>query len=533
MTAAQYIALGFLLEILLFTFFRVNQNTGAPVNGFAIVDTEWKAEVLRAASSGLLTFIAGLLATSRRHDVLSGMFKTRVSIPLLVLHVFAILGSATIPVLYFWAVPSTPPFVISSMRFLGVGLAALFGFLSLFSIRGLVRTLCGVGPLVWISSFVVSAVINPLTQTVWSLSSSLAVLTFRFVNTLLRPLLPALIAQPNAGVIGTDAFSIRIAPGCSGVEGLVLIFLLSAFGLAVFRKSYRFPRALLILPIGMAAVWIMNSFRIAALVLIGEKASPAVAVNGFHSQAGWIAFAAVAFLMWFSLQRITWFSAVSIRHTFRVKTTVMETSAAAPFVVPMLVLLISGCISRSLSEHYEWLYPIEVLGTAIALWRYRVEYRSFLKEWNLAAAATGVGIFSIWLALVMLYAPGQMTTHAPGIGDVSDLAEGTWICVRFFGKAFTEPVAQTLVLFGFLARRFQSPDFTIVNFSTLRLTSILLCALLAGALHPDTWAAALIGALITGLFLQRTGKLGSAIAANAVAGALMAVILATGKWVTI
>jgi exosortase E/protease (VPEID-CTERM system) len=529
MPAAQYIALLFLLEMLLFTFFRVNQTAGAPVNGFAIVDTEGKAELLRAVSAGVLTFIAGLLVTARRREMLSGMFKRPMSIPLLVLHMFAVVGSATIPALYFSAVPSTPPMVISSMRFLGMALAACFGFLSLFSARGLIGTLWRVGPVVWISSLFVAVVINPLTQGIWSLSSDLATLTLHFVDALLRPLLPDLSAQQDGLIIGTDRFSVRIAPGCSGLEGIVLIFLLSALGLAISRDSYRFPRALLILPIGMAAVWIMNSLRIAALILIGERASPAVAVNGFHSQAGWIAFATVAFLMWFALQRMTWFAASPGRQPVAVETALLHFDSTAAYVVPMLVLLITSGIARGLSDQFEWLYPIEVLGTALALWHYRAEYRSFSQAWNWAAAATGVGIFAVWLALVVFYAPAQRTTDAAIMSQLSSIARVAWIGFRFLGKGFIEPAAQTLVLFGFLARRFQSSDFKIVSFSSLHLSSILVCAALAAATHSDTWAAALIGALITGLFLRRTGKLGSAIAANAVAGTLMAVVLAAGK----
>jgi exosortase E/protease (VPEID-CTERM system) len=529
MTAEQYVALVFSLEVLLFTFFRVSQTTGSGVNGFAIVDTEWKAQLLRAGSAGLLTFIAGLLAVSRERHTLVGMFKSRISVPLLALHILAVIGSATIPVLYFWAVPSTPPAVISLMRLLGITLAGLFGFLSLFSIGGLIRTLWSAGAAVWLSSVFVAGVINPLTQAVWSISSPLATFTFRFVHALLRPLLPNLILQPNQKIIGTQAFSVRIAPGCSGLEGLILIFLLSAFCLVLFRRSYRFPRALLILPIGMAAVWIMNSFRIAILVLIGEKASPAVAVNGFHSQAGWIAFASIAFVMWFALQRITWFAAFPAWQPSAPSKDRLRENAAAPYVVPMLVLLIASCVSRAVSAYFAWLYPVEVLATAIALWHYRVEYRSLRQGWSWPAVATGVAIFAVWIALAVFYAPAQRTTDSVALAHFSPLARGAWVGVRFAGKTLIEPLAQTLALFGFLARRLQSSDFETVSFSGLRLNSILLCAALAGAIHLNSWAAALVASLITGLFLQRTGKLGSAIVANAVAGALTALVFAFGK----
>ena len=46
--------------------------------------------------------------------------------------------------------------------------------------------------------------------------------------------------------------------------------------------------------IGVALIWIANAMRIAGLLLIGNAGAPQVALGGFHSQAGWIAFNAVA-----------------------------------------------------------------------------------------------------------------------------------------------------------------------------------------------------------------------------------------------
>ena len=58
----------------------------------------------------------------------------------------------------------------------------------------------------------------------------------------------------------------------------------------VFRHALLFPRALVVLPIGIGAIWLLNTARVAALVSLGAHVSPEVAIGGFHSQAGWIAF---------------------------------------------------------------------------------------------------------------------------------------------------------------------------------------------------------------------------------------------------
>jgi exosortase/archaeosortase family protein len=50
-----------------------------------------------------------------------------------------------------------------------------------------------------------------------------------------------------------------------------------------------FPKAFVVLPIGIGAIWLLNTARVAALVSLGAHVSPEVAIGGFHSQAGWIA----------------------------------------------------------------------------------------------------------------------------------------------------------------------------------------------------------------------------------------------------
>ena len=67
-----------------------------------------------------------------------------------------------------------------------------------------------------------------------------------------------------------------------------------AFYLWFYRKTLRFPQATLLVPLGVVAIWLANAVRIAALILIGTWFSPAVALGGFHSQAGWLAFNVVA-----------------------------------------------------------------------------------------------------------------------------------------------------------------------------------------------------------------------------------------------
>ena len=60
---------------------------------------------------------------------------------------------------------------------------------------------------------------------------------------------------------------------------------------------------------GIAAIWVLNALRIAVLVSIGAHVSPAVAVQGFHSEAGWIGFLIVTLSSMAVSQRMPFFAA--------------------------------------------------------------------------------------------------------------------------------------------------------------------------------------------------------------------------------
>ena len=58
----------------------------------------------------------------------------------------------------------------------------------------------------------------------------------------------------------------------------------------MFRDRLRFPRALLLIPIGTIAVWVCNALRLTVLIAIGTWISEDVAMGGFHSYSGSLLF---------------------------------------------------------------------------------------------------------------------------------------------------------------------------------------------------------------------------------------------------
>src|SRR5262245_26064845 len=116
------------------------------------------------------------------------------------------------------------------------------------------------GTAVWAAGFLTEALWPPLAQ-----------YTFAIVRWVLSGLYADVISDPIALRVGTPAFSVVIAPECSGYEGVGLILAFLAIYLVLFRKDLRFPGALVLLPLGAITIWILNAARIIALVVIGAS----------------------------------------------------------------------------------------------------------------------------------------------------------------------------------------------------------------------------------------------------------------------
>jgi exosortase/archaeosortase family protein len=203
--------------------------------------------------------------------------------------------------------------VIASFWFLAWAVAALAAVLfwcaacippsSWFSLpragRGAITIGIVVGSLAWIAA--------QLTMRTWySLSSE----TFTAVGRLLFLAGEQVVSRPEQLVIGSPRFLIAISPQCSGYEGIGLVFVFVSALLWLSRRELQFPGAFLLLPIGTVVIWLANSVRIAALILLGIHYAPAFAVAGFHSQATWLLFNALAAGMVVGVRRLRFFERV-------------------------------------------------------------------------------------------------------------------------------------------------------------------------------------------------------------------------------
>jgi exosortase E/protease (VPEID-CTERM system) len=361
------------------------------------------------------------------------------------------------------------------------------------------------------------------TELLWR---SLAHYTFAVVEWTLRLIYPSTVSDAARLVVGTPTFKVAIAPECSGYEGIGLILGFLSVYLWLCRRELRFPAALVLLPIGAVTIWIVNAFRIVALVAIGTSGWPAIAKGGFHSQAGWIAFNVIALA----------FVGITMRGGFfqQAKTTRREVApadtATTAYLGPFAAMTATAMLTGALSAGFDWLYPLRVLVVAGVLWAFRKHYSEM--KWSVSPISIAIGAVTavIWLALL----PGNHAAKdlwPTALSTVPLSSAAAWLVVRGIGYVVAIPVVEELAFRGFLGRRLLSADFQSIPAARFSWVPFLASSLLFGAMHGQLWIAGTIAGMAFALALYRRGAIGDAVQAHATTNALlMLYALTTGHW---
>lgn len=354
----------------------------------------------------------------------------------------------------------------------------------------------------------------------------LAQWTLVLADLMLRPFLPGMSVDPGARILGTPSFSLEVAPACSGYEGIGLILVFTTACLWFFRREWRFPRALLLIPIGVAAIWLSNAVRVAGLVFIGSTLSPDVAMQGFHSHFGWIMFNAVALGTCLVARRVSWLTAEVPGRTARPEPQTHDQNAVAAYLMPFVAILATGLLAGLASAGFEWLYPVRIIAAGAALWYFRSTYRQL--DWRVGwpALAAGAVVFALWIGLERWLGLASSGVPAP-LAQATPFVRTTWIALRILGAIVTVPIAEELAFRGFLLRRLASADFEAVPWRAFQWLPFLISSIVFGVLHGERWLAGMIYALV----LMRRGRIGEAVLAHATTNALLAAwVLSTGQW---
>jgi exosortase E/protease (VPEID-CTERM system) len=369
-----------------------------------------------------------------------------------------------------------------------------------------------VGILVWVFGRLTHVFWRPLAQ--W---------TLYFAHGILRTIYPDVEYDAGAGSVGTSRLLLEIAPECSGYEGLALMTVFFAVYLWLFRHRLRFPTVFWLLPAGLLAIWIANVLRIAALVVVGTSISPQLAVQGFHSQAGWIAFAGVALgLIW-----------VSHRAGLVTKDAKRDTDGspalAFALLAPFMATLATSMVTAAFSHGFDALYPAGVVVTAAVLWRYRKSYRDL--PFGISAVSVGIGaaVFLAWIALESS-APVNQGSEGARLPELPAAVAALWIAFRFIGSVFTVPIAEELAFRGYLLRKLVASDFEQVPPGRFTWLSFVGSTVLFGLLH-QSWLAGTIAGAGFAIAVYHRGRITDAIVAHMTANALIAAsVLGFGWW---
>jgi len=380
--------------------------------------------------------------------------------------------------------------------------------------------------------------------------------TLRLVELLLVPLAGGPVVRPQPFAIGTPEFTVLVTESCGGFHGIGLVTALLVGYLWWFRDVQRFPQSLLLVPIGMALMWLANVLRITALVLVGIWISPEIAVEGFHSAAGWIAFLAVGLGLIWSTSRMRFFS---VPHTAGPAAGPVEQAALAPnahraghppsadhapatdlamptdptaptvvsCILPFLALMAITILTRAFTAGFDLLYPLRVVAVAAVLWRLRgdLPWQSF--RIRPAAVAIGAATFAVWMALTPV--------ADAGTGDDPNVLgwpwSAAWLVVRVVGATVTVPIAEELFFRGFVIRRCIGPDVDAVPVGAFTWLSFLLSSVAFGVLHGDAWVAGTLAGMLFALALYTRRSLDDAVVAHATTNALLSgYVVATGSW---
>jgi exosortase E/protease (VPEID-CTERM system) len=319
---------------------------------------------------------------------------------------------------------------------------------------------------------------------------------------------------------------VNIAPQCSGVEGFALLTVFTLVYAFLFRREIRFPLFFLtVLPAGLAASWVLNIVRIGTLVLIGEHVSPEIAVNGFHSYAGWMFFTLLALALLYIVHAIPALHGGPGR--VLAPPPPLERDWAAASILPFVAFMLSGVVAAALSRHPELAYPFRVLCMAAALWLFRRLYATLDWRPDPVALGAGLAVGVMWVALLPAAPAEGAGGLAAALAGLSAAALAVWIVLRIVGTVVLVPLIEELFFRGYILARLDRGGMA------WRLLAIAVSTALFALLHGRWLAAGLAGVVFALVYLLR-GRVGAAVQAHAAANALVAAwALARGDWTII
>ncbi len=363
-------------------------------------------------------------------------------------------------------------------------------------------------------------------QAIWKFDP-LTEATFQSAASFLQALGYVVNIETDRKLLGIAQFDVLVGPQCSGVEGFLLITGFLSFYIWLFRSDLKFPGIWLLLPIGLAFSWIFNVVRISTLIMMGHHVSPDLAIDGFHSHAGWLMFTVVAVGLALTAHSISWFrKEASVRSTERGPVPPLADDPYAAMILPFLVFMASALLLSTFTELPGYYYPLRFIAMAAVLaffWKYLSKL-----DWTLDPVPLGLGAVGGVLWLLTAPAAGDadtsLTTSLEGLGAIAFIA---WVATRVVGTTLLVPIIEELFFRGYIQARIDTGGWV------MRVLAFAVSSGLFAVLH-DRWLAAFLAGVLFGLMMLRRGRVTDAIIAHMAAnGVIAAWAVFTRDWAVI
>lgn len=339
-------------------------------------------------------------------------------------------------------------------------------------------------------------------------------------------------------LLAANEFNVHISQQCSGIDGMALATGITSAYLYLSRKHLLFPRALLLIPIAIILSLLFNVLRVALLVAIGASISPEIAIEGFHSVAGWIGSILIAVLIifvfssWKTFQRNDAYVGNSAEEsiTEEDQEVTKESNLAIAILVPFILFMATNLIAGIFKSDFDYLYPFKLAAPLIALAILWSKYELTLPTKYFEPIALGFLTAVLWVLLVPA-APEHNQLFQMGLESMPLWALVAWMGFRLLGLFLFAPVIEELVFRCYLFNRLAGEPVRTngrVNFSVI---SFLITSVLFGLLHGD-WIAGTAAGAIFAIARYRSSSMAAPILAHASANIFVAIwAIATQNWI--
>jgi len=261
------------------------------------------------------------------------------------------------------------------------------------------------------------------------------------------------------------------------------------------------------------------------LILIGHHVSPDLAINGFHSHAGWLMFTLLAVglaLAAHALPMLRANSGGTVSAAPQTKALPFSEDPNVAQILPFIVFMASALLASTFFAVPSIVYPLRFLAMAAGLWVALPFLRRL--EWRLDPIAIGAGV-AIGVAWVATSAPADLESElAVALTQMTAPIFAIWVVTRVLGTSLLVPMIEELFFRGYVFRRIDTGALA------MRILALAVSTALFALLH-DRWLAAALAAVIFALVMLRKGRLSDAILCHAAANMVIAAwALATQQW---